>query len=331
MLIRTFKKGFHWLAFLLVPLGILMWVDRFFAYQSLTIGRESDAPLYLLLVNGLDTIPILQVIFGFGMVFLQALLVNGICQTNNLTGKQTWLPGFFYLVLMSSDPALLSFHPVIPANLFLILALSRLMVILDQKEHVIDLFNLGALVSIAGLFYYPALLFLAWLLIVVGQYLLASFRSVVASVMGFLAPIFFLGTFWFLTDRLAYEVGTIFGHFDLFLIFEGPLFPYTRMFIILLGLLTILSIIRLRVVYLSDKPVRIRKRFGILLYFFIFSLLSFLLSRDYFDVHHAFLMIPLSVILSVFFLEMKKKWLAELLFYALLASIILGKFGLTGI
>jgi len=326
MLIRTFKKGYHWLVFLLVPVGILLWADGFLAFRDLEMGRHADAPLYALLATGLAPYPIIQILLGFGLVFFQAVLINGATNANYLFGKQTWLPGLMFLVLASSDPALLGFHPVIPANLFLILALVRLMDALDKKDPTLEVFNMGILISLAALFYFPAFVFLGWLLVVLGRYLMVSFRSIVASILGFLTPFLLLGTWWFLTDRLIYKAGEVAAYFKPFLIFSTPLFPYTKVFIVLIGLLTILAFIWLKAVYLPDKPVRIRKRFGMVFYFFYFSLAASLFVQDHFDVHQALFTIPLSLFVSALFLEMRKKWLAELLLYVLLGTILLGKF-----
>jgi len=330
MLIRTFKKGFHWLVFLLVPIGILLWADGFFAFRDLAMGRDSDAPLYALLVVGLAPYPLIQIILAFGLVFFQAVLINGAAQANNLVGKQTWLPGLIFLVLMSSDPALLSFHPIIPANLFLILALIRLMAILDHKDPTFEVFNLGLLISLAALFYVPAFIFLGWLLVVISLYLAVSIRSIAATILGFLTPFFILGAWWFLTDRFG-KFGELFGRFDLFHVFNTILFSYTRVFIIVIILLSILAIVKVITGYLPDKPVRIRNRFGMFFYYLLFSMLSPIFLIDYFDVHFAILMLPLSLFISVFLFELKRKWIAEFMFYVLLGAIILGKISWTGV
>lgn len=325
MLIRIFKQNAPLSPILLLVVGLLLWADGFIFYNKVSLVVDDPAPLYGLFAAMLQGMPMLSLVVAFTLLLLQVFIVNYIAQSNSLLSRPSWLPGFLYLVMMSSDPSLISFHPLLLANLFLLIALARALLAYSEGEVMLEVFNVGFLIALAGLFYYPALLFFLWLIVVMGIYFLLHPRGLAAAIMGFLTPFFFLLTYFYLSDQLEVRLEQMLAQYDPLLILEQSYSPFSTMMIVFLGLLSFLAFMKLTMVFITDKPVRIRKRFRVLIYFFVFSLLSVLVVTDYFEVHHALMMIPLSVVLSVFFIEMKRKWLAEVVFYLFLALVIAGK------
>jgi hypothetical protein len=325
MLIRIFKQNSPLTPILLFGFGLLLWADGFIFYNKVSPVVDDPAPLFGLFASLLEGLPLLSMVVAFALLLLQVFIVNYMVHANNLLSRPSWLPGFIYLVLMSSDPHMISFHPLLLANLFLLIALARALVAYSEGDVMLEVFNVGFLIAIAGLFYYPALLFFLWLILVLGIFFLLHPRGLVAAIMGFLTPFFFLYTWFFLSDQLGVRLEQMQTQYDPLLILEQPFSLFSTIMIIFLALLSFLAFMKLTMVYITDKPVRIRKRFRVLIFFFVFSLVSILVVTDYFDVHHALMMIPLSVVLSVFFIEMKRKWLAEVVFYLFLALVIAGK------
>lgn len=325
MLIRIFKQNAPLTPILLLVVGLLLWADGFIFYKKVSLVVDDPAPLYGLFASMLQGLPLLSLVFAFALLMLQVFIVNYIAQANSLLSRPSWLPGFLYLVLMSSDPSLISFHPLLPANLFLLIALARALLAYSEGDVMPEVFNVGFLIALAGLFYFPALVFFLWLIPVLGLYFLLHLRGLAAAIMGFLTPFFFLFTYFYLSDQLEGRLEQMLAQYDPLLILEQSYSLFSTIMIIFLALLSFLAFMKLTMVYIKDKPVRIRKRFRVLIFFFVFSLLSILVVTDYFDVHHGLMMIPLSIVLSVFFMEMKRKWLAEVVFYLFLALVIAGK------
>jgi len=324
MLIRIFKQNAPVIPLLLLLAGLLLWTDGFLMATGTGLATEGLAPLYRLLVMAFENTPLLSVMVAFVLLMLQVFLINYMVQANNLLGKPSWLPGFLYLLLMSSDPSLISMHPVLVANLFLIWALARTLTAYSEGDVMAEVFNVGFLIALAGLFYYPAIVFFLWLLVVLGVYFLLSFRGLAAALMGFLTPFFFLVTWYYLSDQLDLKIGQMTTRFDPFLLFEQPYESFAVIMMLALALISILSFVKINVGYVADKPIRIRKRIRVLVYFFVVALASILLATR-FDVHHGLLMPPLAIAWSVLLLETKRKWMADLMLYLFLALVIAGK------
>ncbi|MEE4177193.1 MAG: DUF6427 family protein [Bacteroides sp.] len=325
MVIRIFKRNAPAIPIMILVMGMLLWADGFIFYKKAVPAIFDQGPFYNL-IGGVNQIhPFFSRMLAFLLLVLQVFLLNNMVQANNLLGKPSWLPGFIYLLMMSSHPELLQLHPVLFANFFLMIALARTLVAYSEGAVMVEVFNVGFLVALAGLFYYPALLFFTWLILAMLVYFLMNIRGIAAALMGFLSPFFFLFTYYYLTDQLRVRIDEMINHFSPFQIFEHPLPVFSIVLAIALAAIALFAFLKVYLTYVNDKPVRLRKRFKVLGYFFLVSLTTFLVFNNNFEVHLAMVMIPLSVVFSLFLLELRKKWLAELWFYGFLFLIIAGK------
>jgi CDP-diglyceride synthetase len=96
---------------------------------------------------------------------------------------------------------------------------------------------------------------------------------------------------------------------------------YIILFIILVVIL-LASLLRFSQDLNTFAKVRTRKFLAIIVWFFLFAGLSYLVSVKRTMISLSFLAIPLSVILSNYFLSLKNQFLAELIFLLLLAAVI---------
>lgn len=325
MLIRLFKRNAAIIPLLILLAALLLWVDGFFFYERLSPAPRASGPLYGLISGFLAIHPLFNKSFAFLLLVLQSFFLNGIVQSNNLLGRPSWLPGFVYLVLMSSHPEMLQFHPALVANLFLMIALARILMAFTEGVARVEVFNVGFLVAVAGLFCYPALSLFFWLILTMMVFYLVNVRGLAAALLGVISPFFFLFTFDYLTDQLMPRFARLGDAFEPLLIFQYSFPAYSVVLGITLAAISLLAFLKLTLSYVNDKPIRFRKRFRVLWYFFLVSLFSFLAVDEDFEKHLALLMIPLSVVFSLFLLEIKKRWLAELVFYGFLLIIIAGK------
>lgn len=325
MLIRTFRRNTPATPVLLFLAGLALWSDAFLYFKNLLPVGQHAEPLSRLLLGAVEGHALLNVLGAFLLMLIQAFMLNTMVQSVNLLGKPSWLPALLYVALMSSDPSMLSLNPVLCANFFLLLALGRALASYGDGEAMREVFNVGLLIALAGLFYYPALAFFFWLILVLATYFLLSIRGFIAATMGFLTPFFFMFTWYYLTDQLGQNVQYLLAFGSALEIAAQSFSLFSIIMMLFLALLSFIALMRLTLVYITDKPVRIRKRFRVLVLFFVFSLASAFAGNVHFDVHHSLMMIPLSVAVAVLFVETRRKWIPELVFYLLLGLIVAGK------
>ncbi len=327
MIVRVFKKVSWYSQLLLVLIGVLLWFSAFLApAKSINGIADPAAPLYELIRPLLLQYQLTAVITALILVIIQAFVVNHLATTKSFTDRYSLLPGVLYLLLMSSTTVMIAPHPVLFANTFLIPALSKLLDAYDEEHYMKEIFNIGFLIAIAGLFYYPALTLFLALIISIFMYYIVNLRTLIAAFIGLLTPFIFLSVYFFLRDMFAEWLAEFQIVVQPFLVFELETDIYQKAFIGVLTLLAFFAFFRLQVIYKSTKPIRIRKRITILLLFFVISVASFLVAVDHIYVHYGILIIPLSIALAVFFYDLRNSKLSEVLFGILLLLVIAARF-----
>ncbi len=327
MLHNVFRKVYWYTPLLLLLGGALLWLDAFVSPEkTLSVLAPTNAPLFTLIKPLILDHPLAGVMIAFLVLMVQVVLINHIASSNGLTDRYSALTGLLYLLLMCSTPGMIAPHPLLFANLFLLLALNKILKEYQEHEGMAETFNSGMLIAIAGLFYLPALLFFLLLIFSMVLYFRLNMRSIVASLLGFATPFFFLGLYYFMADMLHEQLHRFTITFRPWLIFKHS--PDINVKASILGFVafSLLSIARLIIAYMPDKLIRLRRRVRVLLLLFFVSALSYLFVIEYIHLHHALLAIPLSISLAIFFDDLKKGWLSELVFGILLLFILAGRF-----
>lgn len=324
MFLRLFRKFSTATPFLLVFVGLALWVDGWPGQGSFDIP-SSPAPLFQSAEHLLVQYPIAG--FFIALVFLvgQAIYLNFIVTSQGLLDRQSFLTAIIYIVLMSSHSGLLHLHPALISNFFLMIALHQVFKSYKEDTVLVEVFNVGMLIALAGLFYYPALLFLLFLLISLFIFFLFSLRSVIAAFMGFTAPFFFVAVYFFLADSLPNLLENLSAGIDMVRFPNFRFSPWSAVLLVALGVIGLLSYAHLVFSHIPDKPIRIRKRFWVLVYFFLISLLSIFIVANFQFFHLALVFLPLSVGMAVFFQQARNKRLSEMVFLLLIVIILLGK------
>ncbi len=327
MFIRTFRKAQWHTPLLLILLGVLFWMQGFLFPHEIS-GRiaEDNAPFYELLVPWITGYPLWSMVLAFALLMGQAFFLNHIATSKGLTDRFSALPGLLYILLMSSTPGMIGLHPVLLANVFLLIGLNKIFKVYRERQAIMEVLNVGLLMAVAGLFYFPALPLLLLLIFSLFLYFPVSLRTLLAALMGYFIPFFFLGLYYYMFDMLGEKLDAVSISMQPLEVFRQSLDIYQQAFAIALGLLSVFAFFRMQLVYMADKPIRVRKRVRVLSLFFLFSVLTYLVTVDYIFLHHGVLIIPLSIALAVFFSDMHNRKLAEAVFSILFLLILGGRF-----
>lgn len=325
MLIGKFKSNNPLLNIILLLLAVIFWIDSFIYFKDVELSSNYQAPLYTFIYRIFSSYPFGNVLLSFFFMLLQAFMFNRVITNKNLVDRNSYLPALVFIVLMSSSFNLVGLHPFWFSNFFLIIALDKIFDDFDEQDTYKEIFNVGLLIGVASLFYYPVLglFLLIWISLVI--YYLVNLKSLLASLLGLQLPYLFVATYYFWFDRLGVEFREWWSFFQS--LFDNPLLLNTFQWITF-SVTGITTLIALVVVYgsgLRDKPVRLRKRYRVLLFFFLISLVLMLIYFEHLYVNRGIAGLPLAGILAVFFQENKKNFWSEFLFTALLLLVLVGK------
>lgn len=202
MLLRIFKSNTLFSSLLIPVVGILFWIHSFQSPEVLDIKLANGAmPLYYLVFNLLNGQAFWQVLFAFFLVLINSFFVAQLGSSFLFVRNRSYIPGIIYLITVSSFQSL---HTLVPVHLATLCVLISIYFIFDtyhKADEITYTFNASFFLSLASLFYLPALILfpLVWIAIFVLQKS-DNWRLLVVPVLGFGAPWMFMWAFSFLND-----------------------------------------------------------------------------------------------------------------------------------
>jgi hypothetical protein len=258
------------------------------------------------------------------LVFTQAILVNHLCNHYNTLGKPTFLPALMYVVASSLFPPFLVLSSPLICNFLVIGMLYKLFSLYKGSEGQSTAYDLGMIVAIGTLIYFPFIYFflIIWISLIIFQPF--NWREWVAGIMGYATIFFFLAVFYYLTDRL--------NQFSAIWLPLGSHFPdkinisyYNYLVLGPVILILLLCMVKLRQNFFKSF-VQTRKTFQLLFAVFIIGGFSFYVKEQFQLNHFLLCAVPASIFFAYYFLYANVRWLYETLFFLLLAGIVYFQF-----
>ena len=324
MLLRFFKGTGPGVIFLIIVTLMAIWVSAFLnpPIDSVFHYETDPMPLYGLLKLVIGNNHFLGVGFSISMVSLMSFLLINFNTTVFFINERTYLPALLYILFGGLFPQYQLLNPVLPASLFLMLAIIRIMDGYRKPETAYNFFDAGILISTGSLFYANLIWF--GLLVIIGIALLrtGNLREIVISILGLITP-------YLLTFGLYYVIGKDLEALlslvenNLFGRSADYLFPrLTMIALIFTGIIILVSIAYL-IMLMNTKKIKSRKTFSLLIWVFLISIgIYFVLPSV--SVEIVWLTgIPVSYFLAHYFVFVKKKIVPEIFLSVLFVFILL--------
>ena len=313
MLIKVFKSNQNLINGLVILLTIFLW------FPSFIHPLEND--LIAKVSTGFDWLDIAIAIL---LIAAQAIYLNVIVNQYKLVENKTHLSSLFFVVFNSCIFFLLHLNQVVIANSFVLLGVHQLLKLYDNKSSFSFSFNAGFLISIATVIYVPNGIFLIFLWVGLIYMLSPSWRDLTIILLGFSIPILFFVSYHFVVGNIATIEFNAFNStlFNL----EWNLLSWTHklMFSLLLGII-LMAFFRLATT-INRGGLRRYKMLTLMVFMSMITCGSLLFNGADYWATFIILTIPISILVANLFQNMKKQWLAELLFILLLGLILLSYF-----
>lgn len=313
--------------FVLFPLlVIVLWIPAFLSEPEHSF--TNIMPLYQLFISLVGTTGKISLSVGVILVMLEGFLLNRIIDNNKILPERNNLVAFFYILFSSIHTSFLYANPVLLANLFIILALGQLLSIYNQRNVLKEVFNASLLISIASLFYFPAvlLILLIWATFIIIRPL--EWRNYLVSILGPIMVGIWLFSYYFLTNQMFVlfsmyaELNNYFENLSI----SGFSFVVIAV-LILIALVAFGSLLK----GLSKNTVRVKNLLRIVSVFFVLSLFTFFLTRqDYFSTY-AFVLVSFAIYTANYFDYLKRYWIGNLLISVLTMIVMYNNYRLIGL
>jgi hypothetical protein len=314
MLIRFFKDNLPFPLYAVLPLlTFLFWIPGFIAFKQ--VDPAYQMPLYNAVSAFLFSFPNIVWFLSVGLIYFESILLNAYINKFEILTQRSNLPALFFVIITSAFSSFQLFHPVMISNLFLILAFGRICSIYRQDFVFAYTFDTGALIALASLFYFPAIIFfpLAWFSLAVIRPFI--WREYVISLLGMLTPYALMVVYYLFTDNLEYLFKVVYyiPYLDVLTFNVGN----EKYLYLIFAVLSILGIPRL--VSISGlSVVRTQNLLKVIAFAFFIGICAFVLFRNTFSYTFMLLAFPLAVLLANYFITVIKQWIAEVVFLILI-------------
>ncbi len=324
MILRLFKGTGPGVIFLIVVTLISLWASAFIKPQiQAAFNYETiPMPLYGLLKQIIGSSSILGVIFSISLVCVMAFLLVNLNTSVFFINERTFLPAFFYILFGGFFPQYQVLNPVLPASVFLMLAIRRIMDGYREPGISYNFFDAGILVSAGSLFYANLIWF--GLLVIIGIALLrtGNLMEIALSILGLLTPYFLVFGIYYvigkdLSSLLSLIEQNLSGRSEGY-IFQG----LTIVALMFAGIVTLICIAYL-FMHMNTKKIKSRKTFFLLVWVFLISIGVYFIMPSV-SVEIVWLVsIPISYFLTHYFVLYRKKLIPEILFAVLFVLVLL--------
>jgi hypothetical protein len=294
----------------LVFFGLKLPIDSSFIYT------QSGFPLFDLLQIVTFQQHWLISIFSFALVLVLAMGWNNILSDKGVLKNNSVLPSV--IVLFFFVP--FQFTPVLPVCFLSLFLLHKVFNMYQKDRPYMDIFDAGLLVGTCFLFYPPAIFFLPFLLFCIFLYGNIQWRNFVIPLLAFSAPLLI---FWGVHYCFNTSEGVL-EHYRNSLSLSLPsieLPEHVLAWTILLAVLLLLSLKKM-LLWLSTNSLRARKAFGALFLFCVCIVMGLFVESAQGWNHFLLFCLPISVLLSNYFLYLEKRWWSEGLFILMLISLL---------
>jgi len=323
MFIRFFKSKFFVQFVALFLLAAVLWNDMIIDPSALQIGGDSNN--FFGLTGILQSYPIILVVFSILLLVFQAIVLNQVMENHRLMERNQLLTAAVYILIISSSPVLKNSIGMLFAGFILIIQLNIALNIYGKKEPYRDVFDAGFLIGIASLIHFPLVIFILFLWACLVLYQIFTWREWLISIISTLIPHLFAGAYFYWIGTFESEVSTLTTFFTKL---QAPLFIQSIYLYIIWGSLTLLAFISLGQILkgLTESTISIRKKFRVLVIFFIISLASAIFSGNKLMTQLVVTAIPLSAFIALHLSRTKKTLIPEAIILLLFLSILAGKY-----
>lgn len=257
--------------------------------------------------------------FATLIVLVQALIFNRIINNHSLLAKPSYLPALLYITGTSLFLQFLVLSPALICNFLIIIIIDKFLKLSRAVGAMSIMFDVGMLIAIGTLIYFPFILMLLMLWLSLLMYRPFNWREWLSGFIGFLTIFIFVAVFYYWNDNL-----------DRFIGIWQPLtnkFPnnlqinYNDYLVLIpLSIIMVMAALQLRENFFRSF-VSTRRAFQILFFMFLVSIFSFYTKKGVTVAHFLLCVPPGAVLLAYYFSNAKKRWFYETLFAILVICI----------
>jgi hypothetical protein len=314
MLLRKFRETGPDVIILIFVVLLATWTGAFLHPQmpSELSFEVKPMPLFGLLLGICGSNPLISTIVAFIIIILILFLLVNFNTSVFFISERTYLPALIFVLLTSIFPNHQALNPVIPATVFLILAVRRIMASYKIQGTAFPFFDAGILISIGSMFYANFIWFGLLLIIGIAVLRTGNMKEILISIIGLVTPAFVYAGFYYVFGKDMNSLLSVvtFNLFAKEIHYSIPVITLIAM--IIAGIVILISVSHLLSV-INAKKIKSRKTFMLLFWtFFIAVSVAVLFKAVSIEIIYL-AAVPCSYFLTHYFVFSRERILPEIL------------------
>ncbi len=269
-------------------------------------------------------VPVIFSLLAFLLFFTQATLLNRIVNSLKLFPRSNYLVGMTFLLTTSVIKDWMSFSAPLLVNSLMIWIWYRMVGLYNNSNSKTSIYNVAVLVGLLPLVYSPAIAFI--LLLMFALIITRPFQITewMVAILGIITPYYFLFVILFLSDQ--WKISEVIPY----LLLHFPRLPGSVWITAGMGLLFIPFLLGGYFVQanLNKMLIHVRKTWGLLLWFFVVSIVIIFINPTNNYIHWMLMMIPIAAFHGAAYFYITSRWLTSLLHWVTFAFAIAAGYGL---
>jgi hypothetical protein len=324
MLLRLFKGTGPGVIFLIAVTYIAVWLSAFISPSAVSVSQfeTGQMPLFELMTKATGKNIYIQSGISFSLVAIMAFLLVNFNTASFFINERTYMPALMFVLIGGLFPECQLLNPVLPASIFLMLAVVRIIESYRKPGIANNFFDAGILISTGSLFYANLIWF--GLLVIIGIIVIrsVSLTEIMISVIGLLTPYLITFGIFYVTGK---DLGAQWSIITDNLLFRTDGYFFTRLTIIAVIFTLIIIIVSMSYLFshMSSKKIKSRKAFSLFIWVFLISVAVYFVLPSVSVEIIWIIAIPVSYFLTHYFVFIKKKIIPELFLSGLFLLILL--------
>lgn len=270
-----------------------------------------DGLLFVQLVNWLKLFPILTIVVALAVIVLQSFVLFYVYQANGFFKRSNFLPAIIILIGYSWNSNFQTLHAIIPASLFIIIALNSIMGMYGRPAAYHQVFTAAFSIGIASLFYIPLAYLLVTIWFTLITYRISSWREYAVSIIGFILPLLYYVSLLFWNDELPTGLHHVTDAL-LNIILPARLSVVNTIWLSFSAFILIVTMVAV-LNAMNDKLISLRRRSWVLFNFSLMALVMMLLTGWPILSANYLFVIPMSFFITGSVTMIKRKFWLEML------------------
>ena len=318
MILRFFKGTIPIVIVAIATIFIAVWFSLFFSDSI--ISYNNPMPLFGLFEHLLGSRILISNIAAATICATLAFLITNLNTAHFFINERTFIPALIFILFTALLPQYQSLNPALPAALFMIFAIKRILESYRKQKVAYNFFDAGILIGTGSLFYANLIWFGALIFIGIAIFRSINVKEIAVSIFGLITPYLITFGVYYLLD---YNLNELFSLIYNNLFSEAASFRFSKLTIVVLIFISIIVIFSFEQMLQSVKKIKSQKTIFLLIWMFFIS------TGVYFFVPSAsceiiwILGVPLSYFIANLFIFSKRKILSEIFFVFFFLTIVL--------